>query len=232
MLGSQAIAYAIRPSARSRHLRIWASREAGFVVTVPLWRQDAASVERFLRRPQRWILRQAQWLARVSARIPKRWPYGPTLPYRGEEHAVVLERSERGAAVRRVPERTLLVRLERPGIEAARRLLKRWYLGEAGSRLTERLAVLGEAAGVGWRRVSVRDQLRRWGSCSATGCLSFNYRLVMAPPEVMDYVIVHELAHRRVLNHSERFWEIVAARCPGYREARDWLRSYGPSLVL
>lgn len=232
VFGSQAVAYTIRPSARSRRLRIWASPETGLVVTVPLWRQDVAAVGRFLRRHERWMLRQAQWLAEMQARIPKRWPYGPTLPYRGEEHAVVLERSERGTAVQRVPERTLLVRLERPGIEAARRLLKRWYLGEAARWMTERLAVLGDAVGVGWRRVSVRDQRRRWGSCSATGCLSFNYRLVMAPPEVMDYVIVHELAHRRALNHSERFWAVVASRCPGYREARDWLRTHGPSLVL
>ena len=228
---SQTVAYTIRPSARSRRLRIWASPETGLVVTVPLWCQEVASVERFLRRHERWVLRQVLWLARMRARLT-RWPYGPTLPYRGEEHTVLLERSERETTVRRMPGGTLLVRLERPGIEAARRLLKRWYLGEAARWMTERLAVLGDTVGVSWRRVSVRDQRSRWGSCSATGCLSFNYRLVMAPPEVMDYVIVHELAHRCALNHSERFWAIVAAYCPGYREARDWLKTSGPSLTL
>ena len=232
MLGSQPIAYTVRPSVRARAMRVWASPEAGFVVTVPLWHRNPAAVERFLRRHRRWVLRQARWLEEARTRLPKRWPHGPTLPYRGEEHAVVVERSARGPAVQRTPERALLVQVERPTLESARRLLKRWYAREAARWLSVRLAVLGEAAGVGWRRVSVRDQRRRWGSCSATGCLSFNYRLVMAPPEVMDYVIVHELAHRRVLNHSERFWAIVAARCPGYRQARTWLRTHGPSLSL
>ena len=232
LLGTEAIRYTVRASARARAMRIWASPETGVVVTVPLGRQDAAAVEQFLRRHQRWVLRQSQWLARMDAQLPKRWPYGPTLPYRGREHEVILERSERAASIQRVPERALVVRLEEPGVEPARRLLKRWYVREAMRWLETRLAVLGEAVGVGWRRLSVRDQRWRWGSCSSTGCLSFNYRLVMAPPEVMDYVVIHELAHRRALNHSNGFWAIVASRCPGYRDARAWLKTYGPSLVL
>jgi predicted metal-dependent hydrolase len=213
-------------------MRVWASPEAGFVVTVPLWHQDPASVERFLQRHRRWLLRQAGWLADVGARTPKRWPYGPTLPYRGEEHEVVVEPGDCGAAVERTPERTLLVRTEQPGLDAVRRLLKRWYAGEAARWVAARLQVLSEAVGVGWRRVTIGDSRWRWGSCSATGCLSFNFRLVMAPPEVMDYVIVHELAHRRALNHSERFWALVAARCPDHRRWRAWLRTHGPSLRL
>ena len=232
LLGAQAIRYTIRASARARAMRIWASPETGLVVTVPLWCQNPAAVEQFLRRHQRWVLRQSQWLARMDAQLPTRWPYGPTLPYRGREHQVILERSERAASVQRVPDRALVVRLEAPGVEPARRLLKRWYMREAIRWLEARLAVLGEAVGVGWRRLSVRDQRRRWGSCSSTGCLSFNYRLVMAPPEVMDYVVIHELAHRRVLDHSDGFWAIVASRCPGYRDARAWLNTYGRSLTF
>ena len=78
----------------------------------------------------------------------------------------------------------------------------------------------------------MRDQRRRWGSCSVEGNLNFNYRLVMAPPEVLDYVVIHELMHRRQLNHSRRFWALVSEHCPGYRDAIAWLKTYGPYLAV
>ena len=87
------------------------------------------------------------------------------------------------------------------------------------------------ALGVQYRRIEVRDQRTRWGSCSTIGTLSFNWRLVLAPFEVLDYVVVHELCHLREPNHSPRFWRLVATRRPGWREQRDWLRDHGPELL-
>jgi predicted metal-dependent hydrolase len=81
------------------------------------------------------------------------------------------------------------------------------------------------------RRVEIRDQRTRWGSCSSRGTLSFNWRLVLAPFEVLDYVVVHELCHLRVADHSQRFWELVESRRPWWREQRDWLREHGPELL-
>jgi predicted metal-dependent hydrolase len=232
-LAGEAVTYTIRPSARARMMRLWAAPGTGLVVAVP-WhrRDDLPAIERFLFRYRRWVIRQARWLARVHATAPRRWPYGETLPYRGEEQRVVIRPAARSPRVEQLPDRALLVQVRHPTVEAARRALKRWYMREAAHWLEARLAVLGGLMGVGWRRVSVRDQRSRWGSCSSTGCLSFNYRLVMAPPEVMDYVVIHELAHRLVLNHSAQFWAIVAERCPGYRDARGWLKSQGPLLTL
>lgn len=93
----------------------------------------------------------------------------------------------------------------------------------ARRKLEERLAYWSPRLGVGYGRVSVRDQRTLWGSCSPQGDLSFNWRLVFAPEAVLDYVVIHELAHRREMNHSKRFWAIVAAFSPGYREHRKWL---------
>ncbi len=87
------------------------------------------------------------------------------------------------------------------------------------------------ALGVSYRQVAIRDQRTRWGSCSPRGTLSFNWRLVLAPFDVLDYVVVHELCHLREPNHSPRFWDLVATRRPGWREQRDWLRDYGPELL-
>jgi len=80
-------------------------------------------------------------------------------------------------------------------------------------------------------RVTIRDQRTRWGSCSAAGTLSFNWRLVLAPFEVLDYVVVHELCHLREANHSRRFWRLVESRRPDWREQRAWLNEHGPELL-
>jgi predicted metal-dependent hydrolase len=87
------------------------------------------------------------------------------------------------------------------------------------------------ALGVSYRRIEIRDQRTRWGSCSPRGTLSFNWRLVLAPFDVLDYVVVHELCHLREPNHSPRFWRLVAAHRPGWREQRDWLRDHGAELL-
>jgi predicted metal-dependent hydrolase len=88
-----------------------------------------------------------------------------------------------------------------------------------------------EALGVAVGRIEVRDQRTRWGSCSTRGTLSFNWRLVLAPFEVLDYVVVHELCHLREQNHSHRFWRLVESRRPGWRAQRDWLHVHGPELL-
>jgi predicted metal-dependent hydrolase len=85
--------------------------------------------------------------------------------------------------------------------------------------------------GVAFRRIVIRDQRTRWGSCSPSGTLSFNWRLVLAPFEVLDYVVVHELCHLREPNHSPRFWRLVEERRPGWRIQRAWLREHGAELL-
>ncbi len=84
--------------------------------------------------------------------------------------------------------------------------------------------------GVTFNRVSVKDQRTLWGSCTPDGNLNFNWRLTMAPPAVLDYLVVHELAHRAQMNHSRRFWELVERLCPGHRTHRRWLRKNGNAL--
>ena len=89
----------------------------------------------------------------------------------------------------------------------------------------------GPELGVEVKRVQIRDQRSRWGSCSTRGTLSFNWRLVLAPLDVLDYVVVHELCHLREPNHSRRFWKLVESRRPSWRVQRDWLHEHGPELL-
>jgi len=108
---------------------------------------------------------------------------------------------------------------EREGRRAARELVTRIAGDEA------------PALGVSWRRIQIRDQRTRWGSCSAAGTLSFNWRLAIAPIEVLDYVVVHELCHLRHPNHSSQFWSLVSAHRPHWRLQRKWLRDHGAELL-
>lgn len=98
---------------------------------------------------------------------------------------------------------------------------------EAYCRLAERTAWYARNMGVSYGKITVREQKTRWGSCSSRGNLNFNWKLVCMPPEILDYVVVHELAHRKEMNHSKAFYEIVASVLPDYRERERWLREHG-----
>ena len=114
---------------------------------------------------------------------------------------------------------------------AAAAAIERWYRREARARLETGVAAEAPVLGVRPARVTVRDTASRFGSCSSTGTLSFSWRLVVAPPAVLDYVVVHELCHLREPNHSRRFWRLVESRRPDWCVQRDWLNEHGPELL-
>ncbi len=109
--------------------------------------------------------------------------------------------------------------------------IERFYRRAARSEIAIRLDRATELAGVSYRDLSIRSQRTRWASCSSTGHMSFNWRLLMAPESVLEYVIWHEVCHLEILDHSPRFWALVASRWPGWREDRDWLRRHGATLM-
>jgi predicted metal-dependent hydrolase len=118
----------------------------------------------------------------------------------------------------------------RPGLERLK--VSEWEARTAARELASALVDdEAERIGVAYRRIRIGDQHTLWGSCSPSGSLSFNWRLVLAPPEVFDYVVVHELCHLRVPNHSQAFWTLVEQERPGWRASRRWLREYGPELL-
>jgi predicted metal-dependent hydrolase len=136
-----------------------------------------------------------------------------------------------------------LVAQKQPWLEEQRRRqvprlgLERLTVNESEARIGAREIVSAlaeeeaERLGVAYRRIRIGDQRTLWGSCSPAGTLSFNWRLVLAPLEVLDYVVVHELCHLRVPNHSKSFWTLVEGSRPDWREQRDWLREHGPELL-
>ena len=224
------IPYAIRASARARAPSLWISPAAGLVVVWPARAPAPTSGARdtFLRRHAGWIVREWTALLRRFGSPARRWPYGPETLLEGQAHAVTIA-IDGVAGVFREPGR-LTIRPRTPTLDAAHRLLTRWRIEQARRVLAARAAARAQAMGLAWRRLSVGDGRSRWGSCYPSGALHFSWRLIMAPPEALDYVVVHELCHRVHFNHSPAFWGLVARHAPQFAEARAWLRRYGPTL--
>lgn len=116
--------------------------------------------------------------------------------------------------------------------DTQRAALTQRYIAAAREYFPKRAAHFQQFTGGTYSRITIRDQKTRWGSCSARGTLSFNWRLMLAPPAILDYVVVHELCHLTHMNHSPAFWQAVEAVCPDYRESRRWLKEHGQELVL
>jgi predicted metal-dependent hydrolase len=118
------------------------------------------------------------------------------------------------------------------GPAAVREALERWYRRQARVEVADRLDDATFRAGTRYTSLSIRGQKSRWASCTSRGGMSFNWRLLLAPEEVLDYVVEHEVAHLEVLGHSRRFWSLVERRCPEYRRHERWLKRYGSTLRL
>ena len=181
--------------------------------------REAAAAIRELRP---WIERRMAELEGARAAVAAR---GQTVPYLGRTLSLSGE-AGRSRVTRRGD--VLLV----PVGEARTPALERWYRRAARSEIEPRLERACALAGTSYSRLTIRGQRTRWASCSRAGAMSFNWRLLLAPEAVLDYVIWHEVCHLEVMDHSSRFWRLVAARSPGYREHVRWLRTNGATLVL
>ena len=114
----------------------------------------------------------------------------------------------------------------------ARPALERWYRRAARAEIATRLDAATARAGSEYTGLTIRGQRTRWASCSENGQMSFNWRLLLAPEEVLDYVVEHEVCHLELMDHSPRFWALLESRVPDWREHARWLRRYGATLVL
>jgi predicted metal-dependent hydrolase len=118
------------------------------------------------------------------------------------------------------------------GEGAAGAAIERWYRRGARAEIAPRLDAAVARAGTSYTKLTIRAQRTRWGSCSHTGAMSFNWRLLLAPEPVLDYVVEHEVCHLEVIDHSRRFWRLLESRVPDWRDHAAWLRRYGSALVL
>jgi len=214
------IPYRIRRSPRARRVRVNVDPRDGVEVVLPPRAGERAAVAAMAElRP--WVERRLRALSQAAAEL--RLGDG-TVPYLGERLALAPE-----------PGRTRVARRgDRLLVPAgdARPALERWYRRRAKAEVEPRLAAACERAGVRHGGLTIRGQRTRWASCSSSGAMSFNWRLLLAPAPVLDAVVWHEVCHLRVADHSRRFWALLERHCPDYRVHQRWLRRYGDLLAL
>lgn len=231
-LDGREVAYTLRVSGRAKHLRLQVGAETGLEVIAPE-RFNPGELESVLREKQKWILGKLDDFARQAENrgLFQQQGRGRVL-YCGREYEVearVEAGSSPGVAV--VENKIVVTVPEGPG-GAVERQLEQWLRGMARVVINNRIHELNVNLNLCYNRVFIRDQKTRWGSCSHKNNLNFNWRLVMAPPRVLDYVIVHELMHLAEPNHSKKFWALVEKECPDYKSHRAWLRKNGRQLSL
>ena len=208
-------------------------RAEGVEVVVPR-RASLRRVEPFVADRRPWIERTLRRLRDAEqALAPAGLEDGGAVPYLGRslELRVVVEPGRARAGVRRRGD-VLEVAAGRPGPEPVRSALEAWYRRQARAEVATRLELACARAGRSYLRLSIRGQRTRWASCSSAGAMSFNWRLLLAPEAVLDYVVEHEVAHLDVADHSPRFWALLESRCPACREHERWLRRHGAALRL
>jgi hypothetical protein len=225
------IDYPIRRSDRARRARINVSAD-GVEVVVPQ-RMALRQVVPFVEEKRPWIERTLRRIREAEEAAAVRLADGGQVPYLGELLSLDV-RVEPGRVRHFVAMRgtTLEVAVGSPGPDAVRAALEAWYRRRARVEVQPRLEAACRRAGTHFTRLSIRAQRTRWASCSSTGAMSFNWRLLLAPEPVLDYVVWHEVCHLEVMDHSPRFWGLLADRCPGYKEQSRWLRRHGATLVL
>jgi predicted metal-dependent hydrolase len=212
--------YTIRRSQRARRVRVTVDGAGAVIVTLPkrAAERHAADAVRQLRP---WIDRRRASLERAAREVAR--PPG-TLPYLGTELRLVpepgRERVHRSGGALLVP------------VGDSRDAIERWYRRRARAEVAPRLDAAVARAGTRYTGLTIRGQRTRWASCSSNGAMSFNWRLLLAPEAVLDYVIEHEVCHLEVMDHSPRFWALLESRAPDWREHAGWLQRYGSTLVL
>lgn len=203
-------------------------------------RIDPTDREAVLTMPPRGTLKEARdfaerhgaWIAARLGRLPKPAPFlpGTLVPLRGVEHRIVHRAGARGTVwteMRGGGERILCAA---GGVEHIERRIHDFLKREARQHLVKASQHYAQALDVRVRRITIRDQSSRWGSCTSAGSLSFSWRLILAPPYVLDYLAAHEVAHLVEMNHSPRFWRLVGRICPHTERAKAWLDTHGNDL--
>ena len=221
-------------SPRARHYRLTLRRDGMAVATIPA-RGSRREAERFVEQHREWLERARQRQQR-RPRAAEVWTIGTHVLWRGEMNEVRIAATghpaDRGATAR--PQVCLAADVFRvPQLDGdLRPTLEAHFARRARVELPARTWELAALTGVDVKHVTVRNQRSRWGSCSATGTVSLNWRLVQTPDFVRDYIIHHELMHLREMNHSARFWARVEEVCPDWRDAERWIKRNGALVGL
>jgi hypothetical protein len=232
-INNKSVPLTLRRSARASRisLKIDSSRPE-LILTAPKWALGI-EIQYFLSQHSKWIERHWNKVEVKSKKRPRfNYDHGDTFYYFGEAVSLIIQPSQFKRTRVKVRAEQMIVSVAREYLNVKdkkeiRNLVKNaieaFYKEKAMEVIYDRLDHFNQYYGFVFRRVTFRNQKTRWGSCSAAKNLNFNWRLIMAPIEVIDYVVVHELCHLKQMNHSPKFWDLVAQMIPNYKSAQRWL---------
>jgi len=228
-VGDRQVCYQLKRSARAKYVRLKITPDGVLHVTVPMQHQ-VVSMQQLLAPQSRWIVKHLRLLEASTDQHAGLLVTGSILPFLGRDRRLeILTPAVPEPLISLIDDTLYLAGPSSEQIDL-HLMLHTWYRERAAEMLHERVEKWSRTMRLQPRRLTVRDQRTRWGSCSTQGNLNFNWRLVMAPLPVVDYLVVHELMHLREMNHSDRFWAGVARHCPRYEEQRLWLKDNGRRL--
>ncbi|MBP2627380.1 MAG: hypothetical protein H6Q68_2091 [Firmicutes bacterium] len=195
-----------------------------------------ASIQKILHKKRNWIVKQILHLSNaMSNPINKSITHGARVLYLGAPHTLIFTSNYCSQPTIHLKDNQIII--DTPNINTAQTtplaesLLRQWYLESASNILSAKTSLWAAKINVQPQRITIKEQKTRWGSCSSKGNLNYNWRIVMAPPEVIDYLVIHELCHLRVPNHSALFWQVVGKFSPNFKNHRTWLQTNGTILM-
>jgi predicted metal-dependent hydrolase len=234
-LGDRTIHYRIRESNRVKYVKLTMHFAEGIEIVIPTG-YVLEDHEEIIHSRARWIIKHLKRMEKLPP--PRKYQSGEKFPFLGQDYVLDVRpgANKSQSSVKRDGDK-LIVKLpqgltpdEQPTV--TRNALEKWLRREAKQYMAARVRELAQQHGFEYGRITIRAQKTRWGSCSASGNLNFNLRLMMAPPLAIDYLILHELAHLRQMNHSTRFWQLVERMFPDYQYWRQWLNENSSLLYV
>jgi len=220
------IEYEVRRSADANEPRIDVDIHG---VTVVLPESENARPSRLLEENAAWVVDQQRKYDTYREQVPDRtFEAGGSFPFLGQDRELVIEPRRK----HEIDEDSIRLRKSAVEQSSVKRVLENFYRSRARDYLTDRTDHFAEQMGVEYEKFELRNQRTRWGSCSTGGTISLNWRLIMAPPDVVDYLVVHELAHLTEQHHGREFWQFVGEHVPNYKEKAEWLEQNSTNLIF
>ncbi len=229
-LEGQPVSYTVKRSFRARCVRLEVRRETGLTIIIPRF-YELAQLPDLLREKRQWILGTLAKYDQVKLLSADREvKSGDIIPYLGQELEVVKHQNYGKSDSVKMEQNRLIVTLKSAN-SRLNQVLEWWYRRQAETLIRDKIEESCARLGVTYGRLTIRGQRTRWGSCSQKGNLNFNWKLMMAPEAVISYVVIHELTHLKEMNHTKKFWKLVADRCPDWRKHRRWLKEHEAELA-
>jgi len=228
--GSLDIEYDVKRGKRKKTIAVQVASASQVIVLAPIYLKDE-KIREIIKKKAKWIIEKQNYHKKIEELFPpKEFVSGEQILYQGRKYRLkVVEKKDDFSDNLAISGRKIVATVD-PELNAdekkaaIKKAILKWYLSETDQIIRQRTKRYIPILDVMPRKIEIKDQEKRWGSCSSKSVLRFNWRIIMAPISIIDYVVVHELCHLKAKNHSPAFWRLVSLAVPDYRKRRDWLR--------